>query len=143
MFNLGYIEEGSLGEKLMLDRITRLMNHQAVGRLECYTKGTKPDDMETVRPKDSILSHDELTEFMKLDTVFYEKKLPEGKTDLYLCDPSQDEEAQLKELMGKFPNTLLYDSFSGSYDESTHANHSDHVFGASNITIWDMPGMDD
>ena len=68
----------------------------------------KPGDMETVRPSDSILSHDELTEFMKLDTVFYEKKLPDGTTEyFYLCDPSKDQKAQLKELMGKFPNTKI------------------------------------
>ncbi len=61
--------------------------------------------METVRPKDSIISHEELTDYMTWDTVFYEKKLPDGATDLYLCDPSKDQKAQLKELMGKFPNT--------------------------------------
>ena len=112
------------------------MNHQAVGHLERYTEYmiTKPGDMEPVRPKDSILSHDELTEFMKLDTIFYEKKLPDGKTDLFLCDPSKDQEAQLKELMGKFP---------GSYDESTHSNHSDHIFGVSNFMFVDMPGFAD
>lgn len=99
------LKEGSLGEKHMLDRIRRLMNGEAVGRLKQYQGVviSKPDDKETIRPKDSYLKDKEMTAYLDLDTLFYERELEPETTDLYALDPSKDDDVQLKALLSKYP----------------------------------------
>lgn len=86
------IKEGSPDGKHMLDRIRRLMNGEPVGILKRYNNVAimKPADKETIRPNDSYLKGDEMTAYMDLPTIFYEREVEDGTTDLYLYDPRGD-----------------------------------------------------
>lgn len=84
------IKDGTLEEKFMLDRITRLMNKRAMGTLERYegSLASKPSkDKNSFRPNNAYLEGDELDAYMDLDTLFYEIKPSEGKTCILLHNP--------------------------------------------------------
>ena len=100
------IKEGSLDEKHMLDRVRRLMNAEPVGILKSYEDFAilKPADKETIRPDDSYLKGDEMTAYMDLATIFYEREVEEGSTDLYLIDPVGDLKSQGELFKARFPN---------------------------------------
>ena len=100
------IKEGSLDEKHMLDRVRRLMNAEPVGILKKYKDVaiSKPADKETIRPDDSYLKGDEMTAYMDLATIFYEREVEEGTTDLYLIDPVGDLKSQGELFKARFPN---------------------------------------
>jgi hypothetical protein len=80
------ILKGSLGEKHMVDRVSRLMRGEPVGRLKRYSKTMiiKPENKNDYRPNDSYLKGEELEEYMDLETLFYEKELPPGTTEIQL-----------------------------------------------------------
>lgn len=99
------IKDGSLEEKYMLDRINRLMHYKPVGRLEIYLEDIimKPADKESFRPTQAYLSGEELTAYMDFETLFYERALNEGTTDLFLWDPRKSTEENKKIYKEKFP----------------------------------------
>jgi len=82
------IKDGSLEEKYMLDKIHRLMNYKSVGRLEIYFENMfmKPADKESFRPTNAYLKGEDLTAYMDIETLFYERALKES-TDIFLWDP--------------------------------------------------------
>ncbi|PJD95533.1 MAG: hypothetical protein CK425_08440 [Parachlamydia sp.] len=100
------IKDGSLEEKYMLDKINRLMHYKPVGRLEIYLENIimKPADKDSFRPTQAYLSGEELTAYMDFETLFYERALNEGTTDLFLWDPSKSTEENKKIYKEKFPD---------------------------------------
>lgn len=123
--NLGLGEtsilEGSLEENYMLNRIARLMKGQPLGKLKNY-----PDvllinpNREIPQPEDAYLKGDELTAYMKFETIFYEKKVKPNTTNLFLWDLNRTDDQNNKYLLEKFPNQFaeqqLEDAFLATYN---------------------------
>ena len=90
-FNIGIlsdINDGSLGQKYMLEKISRLIQGKPIGQLKKYDiGGKKPEDKSTYRPNDAYLKGNELDEYMDIeDAYFYETNPQHGITDIRLHD---------------------------------------------------------
>lgn len=87
------VNMNSLAGKHMLDRIRRLINDQPMGMMEKYKDVVlfKPANLEEIRPVDAYLEGEELTQYMELDTIFFERKPPEGATEILLWDPTKSD----------------------------------------------------
>lgn len=76
-------------EKVMAERIARLMKHEPVGCLVRFKFIRSGKLLVRVCPTDSMLNADQMTQYLKSNPYLYEQK-PSGKTtNLYLCNRSK------------------------------------------------------
>lgn len=96
------INDGSLGEKFMLNKIKRLVARQAVG--VCVDPPLRtPYSYSLLIPEKAYLKGNELATYTQEGYGLYEEKHEEGKTGLFLWDPAATEEENLRLLKEKFP----------------------------------------
>ena len=88
--NCEKIEDGSVTERFMTDKISRLVNGRAVGFVAKYpnTGFNKNLNKDETRPDNSYLNGAELEAYMDLETIYYETKPADGYTDLILYNPA-------------------------------------------------------
>lgn len=104
----GHILKGSVLEKHMLDRVSRLMKGEPVGMLQRYPGMgfIMPEDKTPFKPTDSYLKGEELEAYKKADTGFYEVEVEEGVTDLFLYDPREPAKSNAQKLLASFPKCV-------------------------------------
>ena len=79
-------------ERILLDKVQRLMRGDAIGLLQDYQEQPPAD------------AHLQGENFAELNLLYYEKRPPDGKTALFLYDPSKSVEENLQLFQVEFPN---------------------------------------
>ncbi len=100
------VTDGSPEAGHMLDKIKRLVNREAIGKVERYRDVllVKPEERDEWRPENARLEGEALDQFMDLDTIFYERKPEEGSTDLFPYTPNHSALRNIADFYQAFPD---------------------------------------